>query len=109
LLVNEAKQSYYEGFNAGGSELAFDNFNYRLLQNVNPATYRMGSYRGEHNVVSQFFQTSYSYQDKYLFSGTVRRDGSSRFIENKYGIFPSASVVLENFQRELHGQCIIHF
>ena len=87
----EAKQTYYEGFNASGSELAFDNFNYRLLQNVNPATYRMSSYRGEHNVVSQFVQSSYSYNDKYLFSGTVRRDGSSRFIENKYGIFPSAS------------------
>jgi len=87
----EAKQTYYEGFNASGSELAFDNFNYRLLQNVNPATYRMSSYRGEHNVVSQFVQSSYSYNDKYLFSGTVRRDGSSRFIENKYGIFPSGS------------------
>jgi len=92
LLGYEAKQTYYEGFNASGSELAFDNFNYRLLQNVNPATFRMSSYRGEHNVVSQFFQTNYSYNDKYLVSATVRRDGSSRFIENKYGIFPSASV-----------------
>jgi TonB-linked SusC/RagA family outer membrane protein len=91
LAGYEAKQTYYEGFNAGGSQLAFDNFNYRLLQNVNPATFYMGSYRGEHNVVSQFVQTSYSFNDKYLFSGTVRRDGSSRFIENKYGIFPSAS------------------
>ena len=91
LAGYEAKQTYYEGFNAGGSQLAFDNFNYRLLQNVNPATFYMGSYRGEHNVVSQFVQTSYSLADKYLFSGTVRRDGSSRFIENKYGIFPSAS------------------
>jgi TonB-linked SusC/RagA family outer membrane protein len=91
LAGYEAKQTYYEGFNAGGSQLAFDNFNYRLLQNVNPATFYMGSYRGEHNVVSQFVQTAYSFSDKYLFSGTVRRDGSSRFIENKYGIFPSAS------------------
>ncbi|MEY4336692.1 MAG: hypothetical protein RLZZ45_1611 [Bacteroidota bacterium] len=91
LAGYEAKQTYYEGFNAGGSQLAFDNFNYRLLQNVNPATFYMSSYRGEHNVVSQFVQAAYSLSDKYLFSGTVRRDGSSRFIENKYGIFPSAS------------------
>lgn len=91
LAGYEAKQTYYEGFNAGGSQLAFDNFNYRLLGNVNPATFYMSSYRGEHNVVSQFVQSSYSYNDKYLFSGTVRRDGSSRFINNKYGIFPSAS------------------
>jgi TonB-linked SusC/RagA family outer membrane protein len=88
----ESKQTYYEGFSARGSELAFDNFNYRLLQNVNPATYNISSYRGEHNVVSQFVQGSYSYNDKYLLSGTVRRDGSSRFIENKYGIFPSGSI-----------------
>jgi len=92
LVGYEAKQSYYEGFNAGGSQLAFDNFNYRLLQNVNPATFYMGSYRGEHNVVSQFATASYSYNDKYLASATVRRDGSSRFVENKYGVFPSGSL-----------------
>jgi len=92
LAGYESKQTYYEGFNARGSELAFDNYNYRLLQNVNPATYNMSSYRGEHNVVSQFATGSYSYNDKYLVSGTVRRDGSSRFIENKYGIFPSGSI-----------------
>lgn len=92
LAGYESKQSYYEGFNAGGSQLAFDDENYRLLQNVNPATYYMGSYRGLHNVVSQFAQASYSYDDKYLVSGTVRRDGSSRFINNKYSIFPSGSV-----------------
>ena len=92
LVGYEAKQSYYEGFNAGGSQLAFDNYNYRLLQNVNPATFYMGSYRGEHNVVSQFATASYSYNDKYLASATVRRDGSSRFVENKYGIFPSGSL-----------------
>jgi len=92
LVGYEAKQSYYEGFNAGGSQLAFDNYNYRLLQNVNPATFYMGSYRGEHNVVSQFATASYSYNDKYLASATVRRDGSSRFVENKYGVFPSGSL-----------------
>ncbi|MEY4628400.1 MAG: hypothetical protein RLZZ595_726 [Bacteroidota bacterium] len=92
LVGYEAKQTYYEGFSARGSELDFDNFNYRLLQNVNPATYNISSYRGEHNVVSQFATASYSYNDKYLASATVRRDGSSRFIENKYGIFPSASL-----------------
>ena len=92
LVGYEAKQTYYEGFNASGSELAFDNFNYRLLQNVNPATFNMSSYRGEHNVISQFATASYSFTDKYLASATVRRDGSSRFIDNQYGFFPSASV-----------------
>ncbi|GAA4462227.1 TonB-dependent receptor [Nibrella saemangeumensis] len=44
-------------------------------------------------LVSQFVRANYSFQDKYLFTGTVRRDGSSRFGANyKYGIFPSFSV-----------------
>ncbi|MEQ1625458.1 MAG: SusC/RagA family TonB-linked outer membrane protein, partial [Sediminibacterium sp.] len=37
-----------------------------------------------------FGKVDYAYNDKYLFSATVRRDGSSRFGPDKrYGIFPS--------------------
>ncbi|WP_375437571.1 TonB-dependent receptor [uncultured Hymenobacter sp.] len=44
-------------------------------------------------LISSFGRLQYSYDGKYLFSGSVRRDGSSRFGENdKYGIFPAASV-----------------
>lgn len=43
--------------------------------------------------ISQFGSVKYIYDDKYIFSGSIRRDGSSRFGENnKYGIFPSASL-----------------
>ncbi|WP_411274305.1 SusC/RagA family TonB-linked outer membrane protein, partial [Daejeonella sp.] len=36
---------------------------------------------------------NYSYKDKYLFSASIRREGSSRFGEkNKYGNFPAASI-----------------
>lgn len=36
---------------------------------------------------------NYNYQGKYLFTGIVRRDGSTRFgLNNKYGYFPSFSV-----------------
>ena len=41
---------------------------------------------------SYFARVQGDYQDKYYFTATVRRDGSSRFGEgNKYGTFPSAS------------------
>jgi hypothetical protein len=44
-------------------------------------------------IVSQFIRTNYSFKDRYLFTGTIRRDGSSRFgANNKYGFFPSFSV-----------------
>lgn len=41
---------------------------------------------------SQFARVGYTYNDKYLFEGTVRRDGSSRFGQNKrYGTFYAVS------------------
>ncbi|MHA6246527.1 SusC/RagA family TonB-linked outer membrane protein [Pontibacter sp. CAU 1760] len=42
---------------------------------------------------SYFSRFNYSLMNKYLFSASVRADGSSRFGENnRYGVFPAASV-----------------
>jgi TonB-linked SusC/RagA family outer membrane protein len=52
-------------------------------------------YGGEYlNTLNSLFgRLTYDYDQKYLFSGIIRRDGSSRFgSNNKYGYFPSASV-----------------
>jgi TonB-linked SusC/RagA family outer membrane protein len=41
---------------------------------------------------SAFARLTYDYNEKYLFTGIIRRDGSSRFgSNNKFGYFPSAS------------------
>ncbi|WP_339753369.1 TonB-dependent receptor [Algoriphagus aquimarinus] len=46
-----------------------------------------------HALVSQFGRVTYDYKGKYLFGGTIRRDGSSRFgSANQYGVFPGVSV-----------------
>ncbi len=46
----------------------------------------------EHKISSLFGRLNYSYQDKYLLTGIIRRDGSTKFGSNKkYGIFPSFS------------------
>lgn len=43
--------------------------------------------------LSYFFRTNLKFFDKYLFTASVRADGSSRFSQNKpYGIFPAASL-----------------
>ncbi|MEO8415218.1 MAG: TonB-dependent receptor [Ginsengibacter sp.] len=44
--------------------------------------------------MSAFFgRVNYSYKGKYLFSGTYRREGSSRFgLQNKWGNFPALSL-----------------
>jgi TonB-linked SusC/RagA family outer membrane protein len=47
----------------------------------------------DHTVSSEFARLNYSYDDRYLLTAAVRRDGSSRFGANhKYGYFPGASV-----------------
>lgn len=47
----------------------------------------------QESLSSLFGRVIYSYDDKYLFTGIVRRDGSSKFgPNNKYGVFPSVSV-----------------
>lgn len=52
-------------------------------------------YAGEniqHKIYSLFSRVNYTFADKYLFTGIIRRDGSTRFgPDKKYGIFPSFS------------------
>ncbi len=45
-----------------------------------------------HSMVGFFGRLSYSYKGKYLFNSNIRRDGSSRFTNNRWGTFPSASI-----------------
>jgi TonB-linked SusC/RagA family outer membrane protein len=46
----------------------------------------------QHKIYSLFSRLNYSFEDKYLLTGIIRRDGSTRFGANKkYGIFPSFS------------------
>ncbi|MES2376598.1 MAG: TonB-dependent receptor [Bacteroidota bacterium] len=52
-----------------------------------------GSDGTEHRITSLFARLNYDYDEKYLVTGTVRRDGSSRFgSNNQFGVFPSFSL-----------------
>lgn len=47
----------------------------------------------KHKLSSLFARVNYNYKDKYLFTGIIRRDGSTRFgLNHKYGGFPGLSV-----------------
>ncbi len=53
----------------------------------------VNTFQGSNKLISFYARVNYSYADKILVTGTVRRDGSSRFgKDNKWGIFPSGSV-----------------
>jgi len=46
----------------------------------------------EYGLIGQFGKINYGYDNRYLFSASIRRDGSSRFGENnRYGVFPALS------------------
>lgn len=53
----------------------------------------IGGSRSEWSLLSLMARLNYSYADRYMFTATIRRDGSSRFgSKNKWGTFPSVSV-----------------
>jgi TonB-linked SusC/RagA family outer membrane protein len=95
----------------GGSSLSLFNLPVNSYQDASfsfdipQANRSSGAYdMTEHKLSSLFARVNYNYQEKYLFTGIIRRDGSSRFSsDNKYGIFPSFSlgwvVNKENFWR----------
>jgi len=62
--------------------------NFDRSQNVQVRTDT--DYRTEYYIVSFFGRANYSLMDRYLFTGTLRSDGTSRFSEdNRWGLFPS--------------------
>ena len=46
---------------------------------------------GELFLVSFFGRLNYSYDNRYILTATIRRDGTSRFQQNKWGLFPSVA------------------
>ncbi len=62
--------------------------------NSNPYGFYSNAGSGLYNeaYASTFGRLSYNYKEKYLLTGTVRRDGTSRFAsEKRFGIFPAVS------------------
>lgn len=52
----------------------------------------VSSGKSENLLISFFSRLNYTYNNKYLFTFTLRRDGSSRFgADHRWGIFPSGS------------------
>ena len=91
VIGTEAKKENGEHLQGYGRGLVIEDLDYRYLDTVtegksvsnNASTYAMVSYFGKVN---------YAFDDKYLISGTVRRDASSRFGKgNNSAIFPSVS------------------
>jgi hypothetical protein len=60
-----------------------------------------------YSLASQFGRINYKFMDRYLITGTVRRDGSSKFApDHQYGTFPSGSIAWrvkeESFMKDVN-------
>jgi TonB-linked SusC/RagA family outer membrane protein len=88
--------SYSNGWNAinanGFPNVGLDFYDYLGYSIAN--TRGANSYRSPTNELqSLFIRAGLNYLDKYLFTGTVRRDGSTKFGENnKYANFPALAL-----------------
>lgn len=52
----------------------------------------MGSYKNDNKLIAFFGRLTYNYKDRYLFTASIRREGSSKFGANhKWGSFPAVS------------------
>ncbi|TYZ10464.1 SusC/RagA family TonB-linked outer membrane protein [Hymenobacter lutimineralis] len=63
-----------------------------LFQPANKTYDNKTEFQDQYNLVSFFGRANVNIKDRYLFTGTFRADGTSRFANNKWGYFPSASV-----------------
>ncbi len=84
----------YKTSGIGGSRQNFDNITdpFRYLDYGSSSNQRSAGSANEWNLVSYFASGTYSYQNKYFATASVRADGSSRFgPNNKWAYFPSVS------------------
>ncbi|MDC0177742.1 TonB-dependent receptor [Polaribacter sp.] len=81
-----------EYFSAAGNGFISDSFSYYALDKATTLL-QPASYLQEYEIQSVFGRVNYDFNDKYLITATVRRDGASNFAANhKYATFPSAAL-----------------
>ena len=96
LALYEWQNQAYQGNFAQAKGFINDIATYNALQlgdlsKVQPGD--ISSYKNDRTLVSFLGRVNYSFLNRYLFTASFRRDGSSVFgVNNKWGDFPSASV-----------------
>ncbi|CAG5069572.1 TonB-dependent receptor P39 [Dyadobacter sp. CECT 9623] len=106
LLGQEALNSGVgKNQNSSGLNPFSTDINYINMNNVGSRIVGSDFYKGV-NFYSLFARANYTFNDKYILTGVVRRDGSSRFGSNsRFGVFPAFSaawrVSSENFMKSV--------
>ena len=106
MLGNEVSKSWGQWVSASARD--FDSVWNRNLALTNDPDNKQGNgaYNSDDHNISYFARASYNLMDRYILTGTVRRDGSSNFgLGNRWGTFPSVAgawrVSEEPFMKDL--------
>ncbi|HNZ69578.1 MAG: SusC/RagA family TonB-linked outer membrane protein [Prolixibacteraceae bacterium] len=91
----EFYDSFNKGLYAAGSLAPTDDFADLglTLNNKDQQTRSTDSWHSNERIMSGFGRVNYNYDEKYLLTMTIRRDGYSRLLgDNRYGTFPAFSL-----------------
>lgn len=92
-FVYGAEKRQYESTTAGASKFLNDVLGYNNLGLGQSDLQTASSGAWEETSLYLMFRTIYTFNDRYIFTGTIRRDGFSGFgKDNKFGVFPSAAI-----------------
>ena len=93
LAGHSYQKNTTEGLEAGARELLTDVFSFYNLEAGQIDQRTVDSRFSESEIESVFGRLNFDFQNKYLITATVRRDGASNFAaNNKYAIFPSVAL-----------------
>ena len=105
MAGHEAQKTQWEGIS--GSRTNYPTNNVHALNNGDASTAQNSGYLGDSSMESFFGRLNLTYKDKYLLTGTLRADGSSKFgPSNRWGYFPSFAAAWrisnEKFMQNIH-------
>lgn len=88
-LGQEYSYNLNSGFSGTGINVS-ENPNNQYLNLAKTFKKRLNSYQSQGGTKSYFARGFYSFDNKYMFTGTIRYDGSNKFSgDNKWGLFPA--------------------
>ena len=101
--VFEIYQKEYKTVGVSGNDLLSEKVGYWNVSAVQSGLSGSTSYTKE-QMVSAFGRVMYNYKNRYYATATLRADGASKFINNKWGYFPSGALAWnvseEEFMKE---------
>lgn len=93
MAGSEYYDTYAYGLSASGSQAPSDDFlDLQYVRRDATTQPSVDSYHERQRILSFFGRANYDYKSKYLLTATVRSDGYSKLINNRWGTFPGISV-----------------